>query len=126
MYDVLCWQLAGGLDGIPAKDVENMIIAYEPVWAIGTGVDRHTSDSATKAYTKLSETGSRKSIQNLSPKRCVFNTSSVKPDSVDRLMQCPDIRRLPVGGASLSSDDFMLSICSFHQGETRHAPRVVR
>ena len=38
VYDVLSWQLAGGLDGVSAKDVENMIIAYEPVWAIGTGL----------------------------------------------------------------------------------------
>ena len=123
VYDVLSWQLAGGLDGILAKDVENMIIAYEPVWAIGTGLTA-TPAIAQSVHKIIRNWISEKYSKSVAERVRIQYGGSVKPDSVDELMQCPDIDGCLVGGASLSSDDFA-RICSFHQGTKPGMPRVL-
>jgi triosephosphate isomerase len=123
VYDVLSWQLAGGLDGVPAKDVENMIIAYEPVWAIGTGLTA-TPAIAQSVHKLIRNWITEKYSKAVAEKVRIQYGGSVKPDSVDELMQCPDIDGCLVGGASLSSDDFA-RICSFHQGTKPGMPRVL-
>jgi triosephosphate isomerase len=123
VYDVLSWQLAGGLDGVSAKDVENMIIAYEPVWAIGTGLTA-TPAIAQSVHKLIRNWIAEKYSKSVADRVRIQYGGSVKPDSVDELMQCPDIDGCLVGGASLSSDDFA-RICSFHQGTKPGTPRVL-
>ena len=123
VYDVLSWQLSGGLDGISAKDVENMIIAYEPVWAIGTGLTA-TPAIAQSVHKLIRNWIEERYSKSVAQKVRIQYGGSVKPESVDELMQCPDIDGCLVGGASLSSDDFA-RICSFHQGTKPGNPRVL-
>lgn len=98
-------QVREGLFGMAAEDVKNMVLAYEPVWAIGTGMTA-TPDQAQEIHQ-----GIRKVIKNIFD----FETAqsvriqyggSVKPDNVDTLMGMPDIDGALVGGASMQVDSF--------------------
>ena len=107
--------------GIDAFD--GIIIAYEPVWAIGTGLTA-TPAIAQSVHKIIRNWISEKYPKSVAERVRIQYGGSVKPDSVDELMQCPDIDGCLVGGASLSSDDFA-RICSFHQGTKPGMPRVL-
>ena len=104
---VIDGQLSGGLDGIDAAVArDRLVIAYEPVWAIGTGrtatpaqaqeVHAHIRKRLTAKYG--AETGSAIRIQY---------GGSVKPSNAEALMAEPDIDGALVGGASLEAADFV-------------------
>ncbi len=102
---VLEKQLKNGLAGVDEKDVSNMVIAYEPVWAIGTGKNA-VSEDAQGACAFV-----RKTIADMYSKECAENVriqygGSVKPDNAAEYMACPDIDGALVGGASLKADTF--------------------
>lgn len=98
-------QLVGGLDGLTVADMERIIIAYEPVWAIGTGVTA-TPDQAQEMHgfirQILTETHSAETAQNT---RILYG-GSVKPENIKDLMKQADIDGALVGGASLDADSF--------------------
>lgn len=102
---VLKHQLVEGLKGI--NPTSNLIIAYEPVWAIGTGKTA-TPEMAqeTHAFVRkvLAEIGHDASSTS------ILYGGSVKPDNVQGLLACPDIDGGLVGGASLKAKDF-LALC---------------
>jgi triosephosphate isomerase len=94
-----------GLAGLSAKDFENTIIAYEPVWAIGTG------KTATPQQAEEVQQSIRKHLRKIAGDIIADQTrilygGSVKPENVDELMQQPDIDGALVGGASLKADAF--------------------
>ena len=98
-------QLAGALAGIEATEMNKVIIAYEPVWAIGTGL------TATPAIAQSVHAGIRDWVREnygnaVANKIQIQYGGSVKPESVDELMQAPDIDGCLVGGASLNADQF--------------------
>ncbi len=105
-FDVLKRQTAGGLAGITAGQMKDVVIAYEPVWAIGTGVNA-TPEQAQDAHAFI-----RSVVKELFPSGKVSGEvrilygGSVKPDNVDTLMSCPDVDGALVGGASLEPDSF--------------------
>ncbi len=106
MYDVLTRQLRDGLLGIDRAAMEQVIIAYEPVWAIGTGVTA-TNEQAAEAHAFI-----RGVIQGLYDDATaqgirILYGGSVKPDNVDGLMAQEDIDGTLVGGASLKAADFI-------------------
>ena len=99
-------QLRGGLQGVSAKDMlSRVVIAYEPVWAIGTGL------SATPAIAQCIHAYIRSQLAELygpeiaAAVRIQYG-GSVTPETVDELMACPDIDGCLVGGASLAADKF--------------------
>ncbi|NTX03854.1 triose-phosphate isomerase [Myxococcus sp. CA040A] len=103
--DVVERQVRGGLAGIEAKDVATFVLAYEPVWAIGTGRNA-TSAQAQEVHAAIrgllgrlydGETAGRVRIQY---------GGSVKPDNAAELLGQPDIDGALVGGASLKAGDF--------------------
>jgi triosephosphate isomerase (TIM) len=98
-------QLSGGLSGLTAPDLDRIIVAYEPVWAIGTGRTA-TPDQAQEMHAFLrrvfAEGHSEKAAQSL---RILYG-GSVKPDNITALMQQPDIDGALVGGASLKAESF--------------------
>ncbi len=103
MYDVLTRQIKEGLTEV--SDMENIIIAYEPVWAIGTGKTA-TSEQAQEVHSFV-----RGLLQGLYDQQTAMATrilygGSVKPENVDELMGQDDVDGALVGGASLKSDDF--------------------
>ncbi len=105
MKDVLQSQLEDCLNSVTADQLNKMLIAYEPVWAIGTGVTA-TAEQAEEAHRftrKLIENKWGKDISDLIP---ILYGGSVTPDNVKILMEQVDIDGVLVGGASLKSDSF--------------------
>lgn len=104
--DVITGQLKGGLKEIDLTDV---VIAYEPIWAIGTGVTA-TPEQAQEAHHFI-----RGQIANMYDDTTAASTrilygGSVKPENVKTLMDCPDIDGALVGGASLKPDSFAMLV----------------
>jgi triosephosphate isomerase (TIM) len=106
------WQLAGDLDGLPADKVRSIVVAYEPVWAIGTG-EVATPDDAQEVCaairTKLAELYSG----DLADGVRILYGGSVKGSNVAGIMAKTDVDGALVGGASVDSDSFV-AICRFH------------
>jgi len=102
---VLTRQMRKGLEGVSANDMANVAIAYEPVWAIGTGLTA-TPEQAQQVHelirTSLSETHGQ---QTASATRILYG-GSVKPDNTHTLVSQPDVDGVLVGGASLKVDSF--------------------
>jgi triosephosphate isomerase len=106
-------QLDGGLDGIPAADAEKIVIAYEPVWAIGTG------RTATPAQAEEVHAFIRGNLSerwgDVADRVRIQYGGSVKPDNAAQLLAQPNIDGALVGGASLKADDF-LRIVKYRNG----------
>ncbi|MCK4851449.1 MAG: triose-phosphate isomerase [Phycisphaerae bacterium] len=103
---VLDAQLTGGLANLPAGSAEKITIAYEPVWAIGTG-QTATTDQAQQAHafvrTRLAELFDSAAADRI---RIQYG-GSVKPSNAAELLAQPDVDGALVGGASLKADDFL-------------------
>jgi len=99
--DILQRKLEGGLDGIDPKDI---VIAYEPIWAIGTGRTA-TPAQAQEAHANIREK-LRSLYGNKADELCILYGGSVTPENVDSLMECVDVDGALVGGASLKADSF--------------------
>ena len=102
---VLETQLSGSLAGLGAKELIETVIAYEPVWAIGTGKTA-TADQAQEAHAFIRRTLSRISDEATAHKIRIQYGGSVKPDNARTLMTQPDIDGALVGGASLDPRSF--------------------
>ncbi len=106
MLEVLTEQVKGGLANLTAEQMKNVVIAYEPVWAIGTGKTA-TDEQAQEAHSFI-----RGLLQGLFSQEVALATrilygGSVKPNNVDGLMAMDDIDGALVGGASLKAKDFI-------------------
>ncbi|MBI3077270.1 MAG: triose-phosphate isomerase [Deltaproteobacteria bacterium] len=98
-------QVDGGLQGLQPDAVQGLIIAYEPVWAIGTGRTA-TPEQAQEVHAAIRGLlGERWSKSAAEAVRIQYG-GSVRPDNIDELMARPDIDGALVGGASLKPDDF--------------------
>jgi triosephosphate isomerase len=105
LFEVINTQIQLGLHNISAAQMEQVVIAYEPVWAIGTGKTASSDDAAeVHAYIRglLQGVYSAEVAQNT---RIIYG-GSVKPDNISALMAQADIDGALVGGASLNSADF--------------------
>ena len=101
---VLEKQLAGGLAGLTEQDFSRIIIAYEPVWAIGTGRTA-TPEIAQEAHQFIrSRVGQM--VPAAAERTRILYGGSVKPDNIGGLMAQPDIDGALVGGASLQAKSF--------------------
>lgn len=105
---VLADQLNQGLNDMNRASADNLIIAYEPVWAIGTGKTA-TPAQAQEAHAFIRETLKAK-FPGFGEKLKILYGGSVKPDNVEDLMSQKDIDGGLVGGASLKASDF-LALC---------------
>ena len=103
-------QVDGALAGLSGAQVENLVIAYEPVWAIGTG-EVATPDDAQEVCgairSRVSELHG-----NAADKVRILYGGSMKADNVAALMAMPDVDGGLVGGASLDPDEFV-SVCRY-------------
>jgi triosephosphate isomerase len=100
-FEILWRQIEKGLDGIAP---DNLVIAYEPVWAIGTGKTA-TPEQAQDAHAYI-RGKVRILYGNRADEFCIIYGGSVTPDNVDSLMACGDVDGALVGGASLKADSF--------------------
>lgn len=98
-------QLVGALDGLTVSDMERIIIAYEPVWAIGTGKTA-TPEQAQEMHRFIRETLSETQGKEIADAVRILYGGSVKPDNIKGLMKQADIDGTLVGGASLEAASF--------------------
>jgi triosephosphate isomerase (TIM) len=103
---VLDHQLTHGLVGLTATQLEKVVIAYEPVWAIGTGKVA-TTEQAQTAHAFVRSKIAKMFGENAAAKVLIQYGGSVKPDNAAALLHQPDIDGALVGGASLKADSFL-------------------
>jgi triosephosphate isomerase len=99
-------QMINGLSGLTLEDAVNIIIAYEPIWAIGTGVTA-TSSQANEMASFIRKTAEEIYGKELSEKLIILYGGSVKGDNAKEIMGESDIDGALVGGASLKADEFL-------------------
>jgi triosephosphate isomerase (TIM) len=107
--EVVVSQLRGSLDGISIADATDLVVAYEPVWAIGTGRNATPDDAQEMCAAIRAEISDQYGAGTAEGLRIQYG-GSVKPGNVRELMGQPDIDGALVGGASLSSEDFALIV----------------
>jgi len=103
--DVVESQIKGGLADISTGEMDQVTIAYEPVWAIGTGKTA-TPEQAQAVHRFIREWISENYDADIAEKTRIQYGGSVKPGNAKELMDQPDIDGALVGGASLKADDF--------------------
>ena len=103
--EVVKKQLAGGLQGLTAGDLKSIIIAYEPVWAIGTGKSA-TPEQAQEMHGYIRQTVAEAHGAEAADALRILYGGSVKPDNIGHLMSQADVDGTLVGGASLEAENF--------------------
>ncbi len=103
---VLDRQMEGGLEGISEQEAAAVVIAYEPVWAIGTGVTA-TPDQAQSAHEHLRSWVAARYTPEFAAGIRILYGGSVKPDNAESLLGQPDVDGALVGGASLKGNLFI-------------------
>lgn len=99
-------QLDGGLKDVPAEQAESIVIAYEPVWAIGTG-EVATPEDAQEVCGAIRGRLAELYSQELADKVRIQYGGSVKASNVAAIMAQPDVDGALVGGAALDADEFV-------------------
>ncbi len=108
-FKVLEKQLRNGLNGISLENGEQLIVAYEPVWAIGTGKTA-TVEQAQEVHLFLRDLLAVIYEKNIASQIRILYGGSVTPDNVDELMSQNDVDGALVGGAALKAESFNLII----------------
>src|SRR3989338_6019952 len=98
------------LNGINENEIKNIVIAYEPVWAIGTGKDA-APEQAEEVHKFIRSLLSKKYNKKISDNVRVIYGGSVKPENIKDLMKMKNINGALVGGASLDPKSFA-EICN--------------
>ena len=103
---VLADQINIGLEGVTPEQMAHVTIAYEPVWAIGTGKTA-TPDDANSAHAYIRSLIEKKFGKAVAENQIIQYGGSVKPSNVKELMACEHIDGALVGGASLTIEQFL-------------------
>ncbi len=102
---IITSQITEGLFELLAADVREMIIAYEPIWAIGTGRTA-SPEQAAEVHQLIRSIVAKKFGEEIAEQVRIQYGGSVKPDNAETLLSQPDIDGALVGGASLKADSF--------------------
>src|SRR5437764_8341792 len=102
---VVSQQLTAGLSGLTVSDLDRIIVAYEPVWAIGTGRTA-TPEQAQEMHAFIRRVFAERHSQAAAESLRILYGGSVKPDNIAGLMTQSDIDAALVGGASLNAESF--------------------
>lgn len=106
LYDFVKSQLEGGLNGIGGDELTKIVIAYEPIWAIGTGRTA-TPEQAEDMCAFIRKTLIDMYDEDVADEVIIQYGGSVKPANASEIMNQDEIDGALVGGASLKADDFM-------------------
>jgi len=109
-FAVLQQQIEEGLDQVTAEQLHNIVLAYEPVWAIGTGKTA-TKEQAQEVHAFIRGLLTTMYEKSLADSIRILYGGSVKPDNIDDLMAQTDIDGVLVGGAALQAESFSRIIC---------------
>nr|WP_319392793.1 triose-phosphate isomerase [uncultured Desulfobacter sp.] len=104
-FFVLDKQISDGLKGFDLAELDSLILAYEPVWAIGTGKTAGP-EQVKEVHGFLRHLLKEKYTEDLAAKIRILYGGSVKPGNIKDLMQLEDVDGALVGGASLDPEDF--------------------
>ncbi|THB77868.1 MAG: triose-phosphate isomerase [Desulfobulbaceae bacterium] len=104
-FAVIKQQLSAGLSGVTREQTSRLVIAYEPVWAIGTGKTA-SKEQAQEAHAYIRSLVSELFEKEVAEQMRILYGGSVKPANVDELMAQPDIDGALVGGAALDAESF--------------------
>jgi len=105
-FNVVAAQLKNGLFDLEAKAWKNIILAYEPVWAIGTG-ETASPEQAQEMHAFIRKTITEAFDANIANTVSILYGGSVKPSNAVEIFSKPDVDGGLIGGASLVADDFM-------------------
>ena len=105
-FEVVKGQIVDGLFNLSAEDFSKIILAYEPVWAIGTGKTA-TSDQAEEIHAFIRSTIAEKYGKEVAENTSILYGGSCKPSNAKELFAKPDVDGGLIGGASLKCADFM-------------------
>lgn len=111
-FDLVKKQIATALFGLNPEDFKKIIIAYEPVWAIGTGVTA-SPDQAQEMHAFIRELVSEKFGRQMAEELSILYGGSCNPKNAAELFSMPDVDGGLIGGASLKAIDFIKIIHSF-------------
>jgi triosephosphate isomerase len=111
-YKVVASQLQPLLDNLNSDELEKFIIAYEPVWAIGTGLTAKPSD-AQNMHSYIRALIKKKFSSSIADQISILYGGSCKPDNAKELFSMVDVDGGLIGGASLDADSFSAIINSF-------------
>jgi triosephosphate isomerase (TIM) len=114
-------QVDGGLAGVPEEQVAGMVIAYEPVWAIGTGEVATPEDAQEVCAAIRQRISGLHSSETGAAVRILYG-GSVKADNISAIMDQQDVDGALVGGASLDAGEFV-RICRYREGVQRGLSR---
>ena len=104
--DVVVTQTTKALAGVTAEDLSKVVIAYEPIWAIGTGETSDGND-ANQVIGSIRNTLAKLYNSDVAQKVRIQYGGSVKPENIAEFMEQPEIDGALVGGASLDPNDFV-------------------
>jgi triosephosphate isomerase len=104
-FSVLDKQVQKGLEGLVSEVLTTLVIAYEPVWAIGTGKTA-TDEQAQEAHQFIRSLVKKSYSDDMAESIRILYGGSVKPANIAALMEMPDIDGALVGGASLDAESF--------------------
>jgi triosephosphate isomerase len=105
-FDVVRRQLQDGLFSLPAADMEKIVIAYEPVWAIGTGLTA-TPEQAQEMHHFIRGLVKEKYGKDCAEQVTILYGGSCKPSNAAEIFSKPDVDGGLIGGASLKREDFV-------------------
>ncbi len=105
-FDVIKGQILDGLKDLNAEDMKNVVIAYEPVWAIGTGVTA-SPEQAQEMHKYIRDLLVEMFDATVADNMTILYGGSCKPSNAQELFANPDVDGGLIGGASLKADDFI-------------------
>ena len=111
-FDVVKTQIEGGLFHLDAEQIKQVVVAYEPVWAIGTGKTA-TPEQAQEMHAHIRSLLAGKYGKEVADEISILYGGSCKPSNAKELFACPDIDGGLIGGASLKADEFMGIVTAF-------------
>ena len=111
-FEVVFSQIAKGLFHLSVDDFKKIVVAYEPVWAIGTGVTA-TAEQAQEMHAFIRKTIADKYGKEIADNTTILYGGSCNENNASELFACPDIDGGLIGGASLVADKFVKIVTSF-------------
>ena len=110
--DLVSQQLAAGVFTLSEEDFRKVVIAYEPVWAIGTGKTA-SPEQAQEMHAAIRGLIAKQYNEEVAEATTILYGGSVKPGNAKELFAQPDVDGGLIGGASLKPDDFIAIINSY-------------
>lgn len=111
-FNIVEYQLRDGLFHLEKKDWKNIILAYEPVWAIGTG-ETASPDQAQEMHKFIRDLIAKVYGHDIADEVTILYGGSVKPNNAKEIFSKPDVDGGLIGGASLNADDFLAIVNAF-------------